>query len=64
MFQSINSNYIKCDQITFATNVPGIFSGGDVSTGPQTVVKAVFSGKEAAKSIDRYLHGRGYESRP
>ncbi len=26
-------------------------------TGPQTVVKAVFAGKEAAKSIDRYLRG-------
>ncbi len=45
------------DPVTYATNVAGIFTGGDVSTGPQTVVKAVYSGKEAAKSIDRYLQG-------
>jgi len=45
------------DPVTFATNVPGIFAGGDVVTGPQTVVKAVFAGKEAAVSIDRYLQG-------
>jgi len=50
-------NNLDFDKITYATNVPGIFTGGDVSTGPQTVVKAVFSGKEAAKSIDRYLRG-------
>jgi heterodisulfide reductase subunit A-like polyferredoxin len=45
------------DDVTFATNVPGVFAGGDVVTGPQTVVKAVFAGKEAAVSIDRYLRG-------
>ena len=55
---SINKwNNVDFDKITYATNVPGIFTGGDVSTGPQTVVKAVYSGKEAAKSIDRYLRG-------
>ena len=45
------------DPVTFATNVPGIFAGGDVVTGPATVVKAVYAGKEAAVSIDRYLRG-------
>ncbi|HQI74110.1 MAG TPA: FAD-dependent oxidoreductase, partial [Smithella sp.] len=55
---SINKwNNVDFDKVTYATNVPGIFTGGDVSTGPQTVVKAVYSGKEAAKSIDRYLRG-------
>ena len=43
--------------VTFATNVPGVFAGGDVVTGPATVVKAVNAGKEAAISIDRYLRG-------
>ncbi|HDQ04953.1 MAG TPA: FAD-dependent oxidoreductase [Deltaproteobacteria bacterium] len=55
---SVNDwNNIDYDPVTYATNVPGVFSGGDVVTGPQTVVKAVYSGKEAAKSIDRYLQG-------
>ena len=56
---SINKwNNVDFDPVTYATNVPGVFTGGDVSTGPQTVVKAVFSGKEAAKSIDLYLQGK------
>ena len=55
---SINKwNNIDIDAVTFATNVPGVFAGGDVVTGPATVVKAVNAGKEAAKSIDRYLKG-------
>jgi len=46
------------DPVTFATNVEGIFAGGDDVTGPATVVEAINAGKEAAKSIDRYLQGR------
>ncbi|MCF8054600.1 MAG: FAD-dependent oxidoreductase, partial [Deltaproteobacteria bacterium] len=45
------------DEVTFATNVAGIFAGGDAASGAATVVKAVNAGKEAAKSIDRYLQG-------
>ena len=36
----------------------GLFSGGDAVTGPRTVVEAVAQGKEAARSIDRYLSGK------
>jgi heterodisulfide reductase subunit A-like polyferredoxin len=55
---SINKwNNVDYDQVTYATNIAGVFSGGDVVTGPQTVVKAVYAGKEAAKSINRYLLG-------
>ena len=55
---SINKwNNIDYDEVTYQTTTPGIFSGGDVVTGPQTVVKAVYAGKEAAKSINRYLSG-------
>ena len=50
-------NNLAVDPVTFATGVPGIFAGGDVVTGPATVVKAVYAGKEAAISIDRYLKG-------
>ncbi|MCX5841227.1 MAG: FAD-dependent oxidoreductase, partial [Deltaproteobacteria bacterium] len=50
-------NTFDADPVTFATNVPGIFAGGDVVTGPATVVKAVYAGKEAAVSIGRYLKG-------
>ncbi|MBN1615331.1 MAG: FAD-dependent oxidoreductase, partial [Deltaproteobacteria bacterium] len=50
-------NTFDADPVTFGTSVPGIFAGGDVVTGPATVVKAVYAGKEAAVSIDRYLRG-------
>jgi len=48
---------VKADPVTLATNVPGIFVGGDVFTGPNTVVKAVGHGKHAAISIDRFIRG-------
>ena len=48
---------LDVDTVTFATNVKGIFAGGDDVTGPATAVEAIYAGKEAAKSIDRYLCG-------
>lgn len=50
-------NTFDVDPMTFATNLPGVFAGGDNVTGPATVVKAVYAGKEAAVSIDRLLKG-------
>jgi NADPH-dependent glutamate synthase beta subunit-like oxidoreductase len=38
-----------------ATNLPGIFAGGDVAAGASTVIRAVASGERAAVTIDRYL---------
>jgi NADH-quinone oxidoreductase subunit F len=38
-----------------ATNIPGIFAGGDVAAGAATVVKAVATGERGAVAIDRYL---------
>jgi len=52
------SNTIEADPITAATNIPGIFAGGDVVSGPRTVVEALGFGKEAAISIDRYIEGK------
>jgi NADH-quinone oxidoreductase subunit F len=42
---------------TFTTVTEGVFAGGDVVTGPNTVVDAVAAGKVAAESIDRFLSG-------
>ncbi len=38
-----------------ATNVPGVFAGGDIVTGAATVIEAMGAGKTAAAAIDRYL---------
>jgi len=45
------------DENSLATNVPGIFAGGDFTTGPSTVIRAVASGRRAALAIKRYLQG-------
>ncbi len=37
------------------TSIPGIFSGGDVSSGPATVINAVAAGERAAVTIDQYF---------
>ena len=48
---------VNVDPETLATNRPGVFAGGDVVTGPNTVVDAIAAGKRAATVIDRYLLG-------
>ncbi|MGI5835275.1 MAG: FAD-dependent oxidoreductase [Chloroflexota bacterium] len=49
--------FIQVDRHSMETNVPGIFAGGDVVTGPATVIEAIAAGNRAAKAIDRYLRG-------
>jgi NADH-quinone oxidoreductase subunit F len=48
---------IRIEPATLTTNRPGVFAGGDVVTGPNTVVDAIAAGKKAAVMIDRYLNG-------
>lgn len=50
-------NTIEVDPETLATDQEGVFAGGDVVTGPNTVIDAIAAGKVAARSIDRYLRG-------
>jgi NADH-quinone oxidoreductase subunit F len=48
---------LSVDQNSLATNLPGVFGGGDFTTGPSTVVSAIASGRRAALSIDKYFKG-------
>lgn len=50
-------NTITVDPFTMETNLTGIFAGGDVVSGPGTVIEAIVAGKRAAVSIDRYIRG-------
>jgi NADH-quinone oxidoreductase subunit F len=52
-----DSGTVKYDKDTLLTSREGIFAGGDVVTGPNTVVNAIAAGKKAAMMIDRYLCG-------
>ena len=45
---------------TQMTSMAGVFAGGDVARGPDEVIRAIADGKNAAKSIDKYLGGKGH----
>jgi NADPH-dependent glutamate synthase beta subunit-like oxidoreductase len=44
--------------LTMETTMKGVFAGGDVVTGPATVIEAILAGKRAANSIVEYLERR------
>lgn len=39
----------------FMTSLPGVFAGGDITTGADTVISAMGAGKKAAKAMDKYI---------
>ncbi|MBT9165737.1 MAG: NADPH-Fe(3+) oxidoreductase subunit beta [Chloroflexi bacterium] len=43
------------DSNTLATNLPGVFAGGDFVTGPGMVIDAIAAGRRAALAIDKYF---------
>jgi len=47
------------DPDTQMTTQPSVFAGGDVARGSDVVITAIADGKNAAKSIDKYLGGKG-----
>jgi NADH-quinone oxidoreductase subunit F len=48
---------LLADPETLATSRAGVFAGGDVVTGPNTVVNAIAHGQRAATVIGRHLRG-------
>jgi NADH-quinone oxidoreductase subunit F len=48
---------LMVDENTLTTNIPGVFAGGDFTTGPTFVIRAIASGRRGAISIARYLMG-------
>jgi NADH-quinone oxidoreductase subunit F len=51
-------NTIITDPETLATNMEGVFAGGDAVNGPATVIEAMAHGRIAAQMIDKYLQGK------
>ncbi len=47
------------DPDTMMTTMEGVFAGGDIVRGPDTVIQAIADGKTAAIAIDQYFGGRG-----
>ncbi len=48
---------VKADFGKFITNLPGVFSAGDMRRGQSLVVWAIAEGRGAARECDRYLMG-------
>ena len=48
---------LQVDPRTLRAGRDGVFAGGDLVTGPNTVVDAIAAGKRAAGVIDRFLRG-------
>jgi NADPH-dependent glutamate synthase beta subunit-like oxidoreductase len=45
------------DPATGSTSAPGVFVAGDIAYGPRLMIHAIASGKQAARSVYRYLRG-------
>ncbi|MCI2230371.1 glutamate synthase subunit beta [Polaribacter sp. MSW13] len=50
-------NNIKASTKNYATNIPGIFSAGDMRRGQSLIVWAISEGRQAAYHVDSYLMG-------
>ena len=47
---------VKVDPVTYQTEEPDIFAGGDIATGPRYTIDAIATGREGAESIHRFVH--------
>ncbi|QSH42560.1 FAD-dependent oxidoreductase [Lentisphaerota bacterium] len=52
--------YIKANPLSGKTSVDWIFAGGDVVTGPWSVIEAVAAGEKGAVGIDEFLTGENH----
>jgi formate dehydrogenase major subunit len=55
---------IAADERTFATNLPGVFAGGDGVLGADLAVRAVAAGRMAAAAISEFLSGQPVTGEP
>jgi NADPH-dependent glutamate synthase beta subunit-like oxidoreductase len=53
----VGRGLVQVHETTQQTSVPDVFAGGDLTSGPATVVQAVAAGRRAASAISRFLSG-------
>lgn len=53
---------VHVNPVTLETRMPSVFAGGDIATGPASIIEAVGAGKRAAASIHLYLSGKDLQS--
>jgi len=52
---SQSSGFMNADKKTQATNLPGVFAGGDLTTGTSSIIEAIAAGRRAANAINNFL---------
>jgi NADPH-dependent glutamate synthase beta subunit-like oxidoreductase len=55
----VSDKWIQTHPVTQRSGHGDVFAGGDVVTGPATIVEAVAAGQRAAAAIDVFLGGKG-----
>jgi len=56
---SMKKGCIIADEKTLVSSRKGVFAGGDIVSGPASVIEAIQAGRKAASAIDKYLGGKG-----
>jgi NADPH-dependent glutamate synthase beta subunit-like oxidoreductase len=56
---AVRGDRIEVDPGELVTGEKFIFAGGDVVSGPDSIINAIAHGRKAAMAIDRYLEGDG-----
>ncbi len=54
------NNFVFSDPLTSRTNLDRVFAGGDVASGPSSVVAAIASGEKGAVSMHQFFTGNEY----
>jgi NADH-quinone oxidoreductase subunit F len=55
----VSDGRLKVDPVTQRSGEGSVFGGGDVVTGPSTIIEAIAAGQRAAQAIDVLLGGSG-----
>lgn len=50
-------NVVETEEGKYATNIPGVFTAGDMHRGQSLVVWGIVEGRQCAKEVDEYLMG-------
>ncbi len=62
--ETVRGRTIQADPVTMATNLPGVFAGGDAVTGTTFVVDAIDAGHKAARAIHAFLQAEPTKAWP
>jgi NADH-quinone oxidoreductase subunit F len=59
-FETGMNNFVFADPVNCRTNIDRVYAGGDVTSGPSSVVSAIASGEKAAVSMHQFFTGNEY----